>query len=104
MISQMFLSRKLTASGETQMDARLAIHRDQVWSRLLGLFVGIAAYSSATAAEAELAKPAAIQTQDVPPIPAEFRRPFAAVPKHSCSQVRRLVAGRQRNSHPDALR
>jgi dipeptidyl aminopeptidase/acylaminoacyl peptidase len=66
-------SRKLTASGESPIVAPLAALRDQVWSRLLGLVVGIAAsYGSLAAAETDALKPAAIQTEDVPPIPAQL--------------------------------
>jgi dipeptidyl aminopeptidase/acylaminoacyl peptidase len=53
------------------MDTFSKLLRDQVWSQLI-VVLGILAISTAAIAQTELKKPAAIQTEDVPPIPAEF--------------------------------
>src|SRR5262245_41763507 len=48
-----------------------AVRRDQVWSRLVAIVLGLGC-PALFASEGEVSKPAAIQTQDVPSIPAEF--------------------------------
>jgi dipeptidyl aminopeptidase/acylaminoacyl peptidase len=53
------------------MDAAFKFLRDQVWSRLV-IALAVLAISKPVFAQTELKKPAAIQTEDVPPIPAEF--------------------------------
>src|SRR5207253_9503926 len=54
-------------------DNRSSVRRNQVWSWLsLLLFAAIGLRDSIRAAESEASKPAAIQTQDVPPIPPDF--------------------------------
>ncbi len=73
MISFIPTSQELTAPGAPRMAHQLATHRDQVWSRLVGGLVSAALLLQSPAqGQSELSKPAAIQTEDVPPIPPEF--------------------------------
>src|SRR5262249_44822343 len=63
--------RELAAPGAPRMGALSKLLRDQVWSRL---FVILAALTvpGVTLAQTDLKKPTAIQTEDVPSIPADF--------------------------------
>jgi dipeptidyl aminopeptidase/acylaminoacyl peptidase len=73
MILSIAISRKLTASGELPTQCPFAMHRDQVWSWLgMVALVALNLGSSSAFAQSDVVKPAAIQTQDVPSIPADF--------------------------------
>src|SRR5690348_11274050 len=70
MTSTILSSREQTCSRSDASGRSIPLLRDQVWSRLIWV-VGASLPLAATA-QSEVSKPAAIQTQDVPPIPAEF--------------------------------
>jgi dipeptidyl aminopeptidase/acylaminoacyl peptidase len=68
-------SRNATGSRDAAKSRPYVVLRDHVWSRLA--LVVLVAFPMSASAQTDIPKPAAIETQDVPPIPADFAAKLA---------------------------